>query len=160
MCFGRWRISVLANILNVKTPISPVLKLQDAQVFFSRLRPVRILAGLLIITLGLTSCSSMTLEEKTNQAYVDSILKLGCESWNKNPIDAREVSSNFANAANVYNKLHADKKYDPLAMAAINWNFIDVTDETPESEKLVKTLSGFTIIEFCKSGEIVDYGNS
>ena len=52
-----------------------------------------------------------------------------------------------------------DKKYDPLALAAINWSFIEVTNETPADEKMIKTFAGFTIIEFCKSGKVIDYGN-
>jgi hypothetical protein len=99
-------------------------------------------------------------EEKTNQTLVENILKLGCEYWKKNPIDTQKVSSTFANAANTYNEQHTDKKYDPLATAAINWNFIDITNETPSDERLVKTFAGFTIIEFCKSGKIIDYANS
>ena len=116
--------------------------------------------SLLFSVLVLTSCSSVSPEEKTNQTLVENILKLGCEYWKKNPIDTQKVSSTFANAANTYNEQHTDKKYDPLATAAINWNFIDITNETPSDERLVKTFAGFTSIEFCKSGKIIDYANS
>ena len=157
MCFGRWRSKALVKILSLETFSVQLSEYKGNQIFFSRLRLLTIGVGLLTIALGLSSCSSMSPQEKANQVLVDNILKLGCESWKKNPIDNREVSSNFAKAANTYNEQYTDKKYDSLAMAAINWSFIDVTDETPADERLVKTLAGFTIIEFCKSGEIVDY---
>jgi hypothetical protein len=114
---------------------------------------------LLSAVLGLTSCASNSPEEKANQAQVENFLKLGCESWKQVPIDTRELSSKFASAANSYNEFHTDKKYDPLALAAINWSFIEVTNETPADEKMTKTFAGFTIIEFCKSGKVIDYGN-
>jgi len=102
----------------------------------------------------------MSPKEKANQALVENILKLGCAYWKKKPMDTREVSSTFANAANTYNEQHTDKKYDPLAMAAINWSLIEVTNETPSDERLLKTFAGFTIIEFCKSGKVIDFANS
>lgn len=147
----------MTKILSLETFPVQLSEYQGSKVFFSRLRLLAIGAGLLAVALGLSSCSHMSPEEKANQVLVDNILKRGCESWKKNPIDTRQVSSNFAKAANTYNGHHTDKKYDSLAMAAINWSFIDVTQETPADERLVKTLAGFTIIEFCKSGEIVDY---
>ena len=119
------------------------------------------IAGVIFsVVLGLTSCASVSPEEKANKVLVENFLELGCESWKKNPIDTRDVASKFASAANSYNELHNDKRYDPLALAAINWSFIEVTKETPADELLVKNLAGFTIIEFCKSGEIIDYANS
>jgi hypothetical protein len=111
------------------------------------------------VVLGLTSCASVSPEEKANKALVENFLKLGCESWKQVPFDSRELSSKFASAANSYNEFHTDKKYDPLALAAINWSFIEVTNETPADEKMIKTFAGFTIIEFCKSGKVIDYGN-
>jgi hypothetical protein len=119
-----------------------------------------ILGGVLFsVVLGLTSCASVSPEEKANKALVENFLKLGCESWKQVPFDSRELSSKFASAANSYNEFHTDKKYDPLALAAINWSFIDVTNETPADEKMIKTFAGFTISEFCKSGKVIDYGN-
>lgn len=129
---------------------------QKTSVKFRSLAVVCVLAG---FALGLSSCSSMSAQDKAHQSLVENILKQGCESWKKQPIDTREVSSYFADAANTYNQKHTDKKYDPLALAAINWNFIYVTNETPADEKLIKTFAGFTIIEFCKSGKVIDYGN-
>ena len=143
----------------METPMRLISKYQNPQRFSARLRSLVIGGVLVSFSLGLSSCSSMSPEEKAHQELVENILKLGCESWKKKPIDTREVSSNFANAANTYNEKYADKKYDPLAMAAINWNFIDVTNETPADERLIKTFAGFTIIEFCKSGKVIDYGN-
>lgn len=114
---------------------------------------------LLASVLMLTSCANVSPLEKSNKSILDELLQLGCEAWKKKPIDTQELSSKFASAANTYNELHKDKKYDPLALAAINWNLIEVNDRTPADELLVKNLAGFTIIEFCKSGKIVDYAN-
>lgn len=143
----------------METSLSPISKNENAEIFFLRVRLLAIGGVLLSFALGLSSCSSTSPEEKANQALVENILKLGCYSWKKTPIDTGEVASTFANAANTYNEQHTDKKYDPLAMAAINWNIIDVTNETPADERLIKTFAGFTIIEFCKSGKVIDYGN-
>jgi hypothetical protein len=144
----------------MKTALRRISENQNPQMFYSKLSSLAIAGVLVSFALGLSSCSSMSPEEKANQILVENILKLGCESWKKNPIDTREVSSNFAKAANTYNEQHTDKKYDPLAMAAINWSFIDITNETPGDERMIKTLAGFTIIEFCKSGKVIDYANS
>ena len=137
-----------------------ISRYQNLQRYSARLRSLAIGGVLVSFALVLSSCSSMSPEEKANQILVEKMLKLGCESWKKNPIDPREVSSNFARAANTYNEQHTDKKYDPLAMAAINWSFIDITNETPGDERMIKTLAGFTISEFCKSGKVIDYANS
>jgi hypothetical protein len=144
----------------METSTRLIAKCQNLRRYSSRLRLLAIGGVLVSFALGLSSCSSMSPEEKANQILVERNLKMGCESWKKNPIDTREVSSNFANAANTYNEQHTDKKYDPLAMAAINWSLIDITNETPGDERMIKTFAGFTIIEFCKSGKVIDYGNS
>jgi hypothetical protein len=144
----------------METSIGLISRYQNLQKYSARLRSLAIGGVLVSFALGLSSCSSMSPEEKANQILVERMLKLGCESWKKNPIDNQGVSSNFANAANTYNEQHTDKKYDPLAMAAINWTFIELTNETPGNERVTKTLAGFTIIEFCKSGKVIDYANS
>jgi hypothetical protein len=144
----------------METPLNPISKCENTKIHSSRLRLIAIGGILLSFSLVLSSCSSTSPEQKANQALVENILNLGCNSWKKTPINTREVASTFANAANTYNEQHTDKKYDPLAMAAINWNLIDVTTETTADESLIKTFAGFTIIEFCKSGKVIDYGNS
>jgi len=114
------------------------------------------LSGVLL----LNSYSPASPEEKANAALVENLLKLGCESWVKSPIDTNELSSKFAAAANAYNEFNEDNKYDPLASAAINWHFIEVTSEMAAGDLALKNLAGFTIIEFCKSGKIIDYENA